>query len=285
MTKSIMLQGTSSGVGKSVLTMALCRILHQDGYRVAPFKAQNMTDSTVSLPDGKQIAGSQLLQAKAAGASPKVDMNPLVLKLVPGETTHVICRGEYICSASGDAFKPLRKTLLPIILESYHALAMQYDIIVIEGAGSPVELNLTKNDIVNMGIATKTNSPVILVSDIDRGGIFASLYGTVKLLPKEEQAFVKGCIVNRFKGDLSYFAEGKTILEEITEKPLLGIVPHIPLLIPEEDSLYCNPDAVTTDAELEQQFDLLAAHVRESLDMDAIYRIIENSAVTGGVNV
>ena len=160
--KSIMIQGTSSGVGKTILTMALCRIFRQDGYKTAPFKSQNMTSNTAFTKNGEEIAVSQLLQALAAGIEPTADMNPVLLK--PPD------------------FKNSKKVDLFVIMDAYSRLASQYNVIVIEGAGSPVELNLNKGDYVNMGVAVRTGAPVLLVADIDRGGVFASLYGTLALL-------------------------------------------------------------------------------------------------------
>ena len=274
MARSIMIQGTSSGVGKTVITMALCRIFKQDGYKVAPFKSQNMTANTAFTKDGDEIAISQLLQAYAAGTAPSAAMNPVILK--PEKLgTQIILNGKYYDTINAYNFREIKKKLIPEIINAYNNLSRQYDIIVIEGAGSPVELNLTKNgdDIVNMGIAKRVNAPVLLVSDIDRGGVFASLYGTVKLLDESERGYVKAIAVNRFKGDITYFADGINILETITGLPVAGVVPYVQIDLPEEDSLYSN--GIAFDADFEDQSELIAANVRRSFDMDLIYKIID----------
>jgi len=255
--KPIMIQGTSSGVGKTIITMALCRIFKQDGYKTAPFKSQNMTPNTAFTENGDEIAVSQLLQAYAAGAEPVADMNPILLK--------------------PPNFRASRKIDLFEVMAAYSRLAAMYDVIVIEGAGSPVELNLNKNDIVNMGIAVRAGAPVLLVADIDRGGVFASLFGTVELLEKTEKEYIKALVVNRFRGDIPSFDSGVAIIENITALPVAGVVPYIDLKIPEEDSLY-NPDAsqYQPGENLESQFDLIADTVRKSLDMEMIYKILND---------
>jgi len=278
MAKSIMIQGTASGVGKTIITMALCRIFSQDGYKTAPFKSQNMTSNTAFTDSGDEIAISQLLQAKAANTNPVAAMNPIILKPDPEKKgTQIILNGKPYDIINAYNFKEIKKNLIPEITKAYGSLSQQYDIIVIEGAGSPVELNLTRNsnDIVNMGIAKLAQSPVLLVSDIDRGGVFASLYGTVKLFDDSEREYVKATIVNRFKGDMSYFKEGAAILEEITGIPVVGVVPYIKFYMPEEDSLYSGSSDIS-DGDFESQFDLIAENVRKSLDMDLIYKIIND---------
>ena len=273
-----MIQGTASGVGKTIITMALCRIFSQDGYKTAPFKSQNMTSNTAFTDSGDEIAISQLLQAKAANTNPVAAMNPIILKPDPEKKgTQIILNGKPYDIINAYNFKEIKKNLIPEITKAYGSLSQQYDIIVIEGAGSPVELNLTRNsnDIVNMGIAKLAQSPVLLVSDIDRGGVFASLYGTVKLFDDSEREYVKATIVNRFKGDMSYFKEGAAILEEITGIPVVGVVPYIKFYMPEEDSLYSGSSDIS-DGDFESQFDLIAENVRKSLDMDLIYKIIND---------
>ena len=250
-----MIQGTASGVGKTILVTALCRIFKQDGYKVSPFKAQNITTNVAFTKDGDEIAVSQLLQAYAAGTEPEAAMNPLVLK--PSNIT------------AG------RKDLIGKAEKSYSLLSEKYEVIVIEGAGSPVELNIKRDDMVNMGVAKLTNAPVILVSDIDRGGVFASLYGTLNLLTQSERKHVKATIVNRFKGDITSFVDGVSILEKITTLPVAGVVPYMFFDIPEEDSLYStNKTAYEPGSDLTAQFDLIAETVRRSLDMQLVYRIL-----------
>ena len=279
MPKAIMIQGTASGVGKTIITTALCRIFKQDGCKVAPFKSQNMTANTTLAQNGDEVAVSQVLQAYAAGIEPDASMNPVILKFsAEKKGTQVILNGKYCDTVNAYNFKEMKKILMPEIIAAYARLSQQYDIIVIEGAGSPVELNLTKNsdDIVNMGIAKRVNAPVALVADIDRGGVFASLYGTISLFDKSEREYVKATIVNRFKGDTAYFQEGVTMLEEITRLPVAGVVPHISFDIPEEDSLYdCGSEYISVSS-FDSQFDLIADNVRKSLDMELLYKIIDD---------
>lgn len=275
-----MIQGTASGVGKTIVAMALCRIFKQDGYRVSPFKSQNMTSNVAFTESGDEIAVSQLLQAYAAETTPDANMNPVILK--PSQEkkgTQITLNGKHYDTIDAYNFKETKKALIPEIMKAYDNLSRRCDIIVIEGAGSPVELNLTKggDDIVNMGIAKRTNSPVALVSDIDRGGIFASLYGTVSLLDESEREYVKATIVNRFKGDISYFADGVAILEKITKIPVAGVIPHVQFDIPEEDYLYnAKSPAYSPNSSFDSQFDIIADNARKSLDMGLIYKIIEN---------
>ena len=280
MAKSIMIQGTASGVGKSVITTALCRIFKQDGHRVAPFKSQNMTSNTASAGNGDEIAVSQLLQAHAAGVEPDTRMNPVILKPSPERKgTQVLLRGRVYGTIDAGNSKEIREALLPEIIKAYDSLAWQFDIIVIEGAGSPVELNINECDIVNMGVAKCTGAPVLIVSDIDRGGIFASLYGTVSLLSETERAYVKGMIVNRFRGDISLFADGKSILERITGLPVAGIVPYFSVRIPEEDELFGKDSLTyTPGSDYDRQFDIIAGNVRRALDMELIYGLLGQRA-------
>ena len=277
MSKSIMIQGTASGVGKTILTLALCRIFRQDGYRVAPFKAQNMTSNTCLTKNSDEIAISQWLQALAAGIEAESDMNPVILKPTHEGTAAVVC-GKPYGLINGDNYRQVKKDLAKTVLESYSRLRGKYDIIVIEGAGSPVELNLNQDDIVNMGMAKMAKAPVILVSDIDRGGVFASLYGTLNLLREAERAFVKATVVNRFRGDVASFKDGIQILEEITKLPVAGVIPYAAIDLPEEDDLTANDKERTTTQDFEQQFDQIANNVRKSLDMKLVYDIL-NSGV------
>lgn len=237
MTKRIMIQGTMSGVGKSLLTAALCRIFRQDGYRVAPFKSQNMALNSYITQDGLEMGRAQALQAWAAGREPDVRMNPILLKPSSDVGSQLIVhgrvRGEY---RAADYFQK-KKELIPDILAAYHSLCQENDILVIEGAGSPAEINLKADDIVNMGLAQLVDAPVLLVGDIDRGGVFAQLYGTLALLEPQERDRVAGCLINKFRGDPSLLAPGLTMLEEKTKVPVLGVVPYAHLDLDEEDSL------------------------------------------------
>ncbi len=273
MAKSIMIQGTASGVGKTILTTALCRIFAQDGHKVAPFKSQNMTSNTAVIKNEQQIAISQLLQAKAAKIEADSRMNPVVLS--PSQSrngTQVILDGKPFDIINAYNFKTIKQKLKKHITFAYKSLASEYDIIVIEGAGSPCELNLNNDDIVNMGVAKIAKSPVILVSNIDRGGVFASLYGTIKLLG-DDANFIKATIVNRFKGNLELFDEGKTILENITERPVAGIVPYFEFNLPEEDDLYSGKNLALSDV-VDSEFDRIAENIRKSVDMKLIYAIL-----------
>ena len=235
--KRIMIQGTMSGVGKSLITAALCRIFRQDGYRPAPFKSQNMALNSYITRDGLEMGRAQAVQARAAGLEPDVRMNPVLLKPSSDTGSQVIVmgqvRGEY---AARDYFTR-KKALLPEIMAAYRSLAAEYDPIVIEGAGSPAEINLKKDDIVNMGLAQQTDAPVLLVGDIDRGGVFAQLVGTVELLEPHERARVAGFLLNKFRGDPSLLASGLEMLTARTGIPVLGVIPHLSLDIDDEDSL------------------------------------------------
>ena len=199
--RCIMVQGTMSGVGKSLLCTALCRIFAQDGYRTAPFKSQNMALNSYVTQDGLEMGRAQAVQAQAAGVEPDVRMNPILLKPSSDTGSQVILRGEVLGQMPAVEYFRQKRKLLPDILAAYESLAAQYDIIVIEGAGSPAEINLKADDIVNMGLAELVDAPVLLAGDIDRGGVFAQLYGTVALLEPQERARIGGLIINKFRGD------------------------------------------------------------------------------------
>ncbi|MDE7212431.1 MAG: cobyric acid synthase [Lachnospiraceae bacterium] len=237
MAKSIMLQGTMSGAGKSLMTAALCRILKQDGYRVAPFKSQNMALNSYVTDEGLEIGRAQAMQAEAAGVKPSVWMNPILLKPTSDMGSQVVVNGRVFASMRAVDYFRKKKEMLPVIQSAYERLAAEYDIVVIEGAGSPVELNLLKDDIVNMGMARIADAPVLLVGNIDQGGIFAQMLGTLMLLEEENRARVKGLIVNKFRGDARLFEDGVQILQEKGGVSVLGVVPYLPCDIEEEDSL------------------------------------------------
>ena len=274
MAKALMIQGTASGVGKTILTLALCRIFKQDGHSVAPFKSQNMTTNTCFTEDGDEIAVSQLLQAFAAGVKPSVYMNPIILKPMGGETKAVV-NGKLQETITIHNFREVKPRLVSVIMESYSRLCDEHDIIVIEGAGSPVELNLNTDDIVNMGMAKRANAPVILVSDIDRGGVFASLYGTINLMTETERELVKATVVNRFMGDAKQFEGGVKILRDITKLPVAGVVPYTAIELPEEDGLF-EGSTLEASGDFETQIDKIADIVRKSLDMKLVYEILNN---------
>ena len=239
MAKIIMIQGTSSGVGKSIFSVALCRIFTQEGYKVAPFKVQNMSSNMHILDDGRKIARSQAICAYACNIKPDYKMNPILL--VPNNNkTEVYLNGEYKGHMDRFSYEDVKEDFFNQAIISFNSLCEQNDIIVIEGAGSPVELNLIKNDIVNMGFAKKVNAPVLLISDISRGGVFASLYGTINLMPEKEQDLIKGIIINKFRGKIKYFNDGKNIIENICKTDVLGILPYFDINIEDEDSLIDN---------------------------------------------
>ncbi|MEG0853893.1 MAG: cobyric acid synthase [Angelakisella sp.] len=237
MAKTIMIQGTMSSAGKSVLTAGLCRIFRQDGYRVAPFKSQNMALNSFITKDGLEMGRAQVMQAEAAGIEPSVLMNPILLKPSGHMGSQVIVNGEVVGNMTAADYFQYKRSLVPKLMEAFHALSDQNDIIVIEGAGSPAEINLKAEDIVNMGMAKLANAPVLLAGDIDRGGVFASLYGTVALLEPEEQARIKGLIINKFRGDVEILKPGLTMLEDLTHISVLGVVPYLNLDLEDEDSL------------------------------------------------
>lgn len=235
--KSIMVQGTMSGAGKSLLCAALCRIFRQDGYRVAPFKSQNMALNSYVTRAGLEMGRAQVLQAQAAGREPDVRMNPVLLKPSSDTGSQVIVNGEVRGQMKAADYFRRKKELIPTILAAYNSLAAENDILVIEGAGSPAEINLKADDIVNMGLAKLVGAPVLLAGDIDRGGVFAQLYGTVALLEPDEQARIRGLLLNKFRGDPDILRPGLAMLEEKTGVPVLGVIPYLHLTLDDEDSL------------------------------------------------
>lgn len=235
--KAIMIQGTMSNAGKSMLVSGLCHIFAQDGYRVAPFKSQNMALNSFITEEGLEMGRAQVVQAEAAGILPSVDMNPILLKPTTDVGSQVIVNGISRGNMKAKDYFAFKKELIPEILEAYHRLSRQYDIIVIEGAGSPAEINLKADDIVNMGMAKMADAPVLLVGDIDRGGVFAQLYGTVALLTEDERDRVKGLIINKFRGDKSILDPGCDMLEDLCHIPVVGTVPYMEIDIEDEDSL------------------------------------------------
>ena len=235
--KCIMVQGTMSGAGKSLLCAALCRIFAQDGYKTAPFKSQNMALNSFVTRDGLEMGRAQVVQAQAAGVEPDVRMNPILLKPSSDIGSQVIVNGEVRGDMPAQEYFRHKKALIPDILRAYDSLAEEFDVVVIEGAGSPAEINLKADDIVNMGLAKLVNAPVLLAGDIDRGGVFAQLYGTVELLEPDERARIKGLIINKFRGDKTILDPGVVMLEERGHVPVVGVVPYMELSIDDEDSL------------------------------------------------
>lgn len=237
MAKVIMIQGTMSNVGKSLLAAGLCRIFRQDGYRVAPFKSQNMALNSYITEDGLEMGRAQVMQAEAAGIKPMVCMNPILLKPTNHTGSQVIVNGEVIGNMPAREYFAYKKQLVPEIKKAFRELEDYADIIVIEGAGSPAEINLKQNDIVNMGLAKMVDAPVLLVGDIDRGGVFAQLLGTLMLLEEDEKSRVKGLIINKFRGDKSILDPGIEMLEEKGNVKVAGVVPYMNLALEDEDSL------------------------------------------------
>jgi len=232
-----MIQGTSSSVGKSLLVTALCRLFARRGVRVAPFKAQNMSNNAAVCADGAEIGRSQAVQAAAAGIAPTAEMNPILLKPEGGSRTQVIAMGRARRTVAAREYGQYKDELWPLVTSALDHLRARYDLVVIEGAGSPVELNLRTRDLVNMAVACYAQAPVLLVGDIACGGIFAQLLGTLWLFTPEEQALVQGLVVNKFRGDLTFFHDGIHILEERSTLPVLGVIPFVPdLRLPEEDA-------------------------------------------------
>lgn len=237
MAKAIMIQGTMSNAGKSLLAAGLCRIFKQDGYRTAPFKSQNMALNSYITREGLEMGRAQVMQAEAAGIEPSVLMNPILLKPTNDMGSQVIVNGEVQGTMSARDYFSYKKRLVPEVKKAYDTLAAEYDIIVLEGAGSPAEINLKQEDLVNMGMAKLARAPVLLAGDIDRGGVFAQLVGTVMLLEKEEQRYIKGLLINKFRGDKTILDPGIAMLEEKCGIPVVGTVPYMHLDLEDEDSL------------------------------------------------
>ena len=237
MAKNIMIQGTMSNAGKSLLVAGLCRVFKQDGYRVAPFKSQNMALNSFITAAGGEMGRAQVVQAEAAGIAPDVRMNPILLKPTTDVGSQVIVNGVAQGNMNAMEYYRRKREYVPAVMEAYNSLAAENDIIVIEGAGSPAEINLKAEDIVNMGLAELVDAPVLLVGDIDRGGVFAQLYGTVVLLEEKERARIKGTVVNKFRGDRSILDPGIEQLEKLCGVPVAGVVPYLHVDIDDEDSL------------------------------------------------
>lgn len=242
MTKVIMVQGTMSNSGKSFLVAGLCRMLKRKGFKVAPFKSQNMALNSYITEDGMEMGRAQVMQAEAAGIKPSVEMNPILLKPTSNTGSQVILNGKVHANMGASEYYKNKKKFIPYILEAYNKLCESYDVIVIEGAGSPAEINLNENDIVNMGLAKLVDAPVLLVADIDRGGVFASVYGTVALMDDDAKARIKGIVINKFRGDKNLLTPGFDMLAKHFKKinidiPVLGVIPMKKIDIDDEDSL------------------------------------------------
>ena len=238
MAKKLMFQGTGSTVGKSITVAAMCRIFNDMGYSVAPFKSQNMALNSFITKDGKEMGRAQVVQAEAARITPHVDMNPILLKPTSHVGSQVILNGVVYRNMKASEYFKEKDQLIPYVQKAFNRLNENYDVVVIEGAGSPAEINLRSKDIVNMGLAEIVDTDVILIGDVDKGGVFASLYGTVMLLSPEEQKRIKGFLINKFRGDVSLLMPGVQMLEEKINIPCVGVIPYIPKLkIDDEDSV------------------------------------------------
>jgi len=257
--KSIMIQGTASSAGKSLISAGLCRIFHQDGYKVVPFKSQNMALNSFITKDGMEMGRAQVVQAEAAGVEPGVCMNPILLKPTTDKKAQVIINGKVYGNMSASEYHAFKPQLRKMVKDIYDRLASENDIVVIEGAGSPAEINLMDRDIVNMGMAEIAGAPVLLVSDIDRGGVFASLAGTMLLLPEQDKQRVKGVIINKFRGDLEILKPGIKMIENIIHVPVIGVIPHTKFSIDDEDSV--SEKLSSKSKENTQDIDIAVIHV------------------------
>lgn len=246
-----MVQGTTSDAGKSTLVTALCRYLYRRGVKVAPFKPQNMALNSAVTVDGGEIGRAQAVQAVASGLAPHTDMNPVLLKPNSDKTAQVIIHGKAVNNLSAKDYHQYKKTALAAVLESYQRLQQQYETIIVEGAGSPAEINLRDNDIANMGFAEAVDCPVILIADIDRGGVFAHIVGTLELLSETEQARIVGFVINRFRGDIALLKSGLDWLEQKTGKPVLAVLPYLhDLYLEAEDALTRRKSVVSANEAL-----------------------------------
>ena len=234
---NLMIVGTSSGAGKSLFVTALCRIFYKDKYKVSPFKSQNMALNSYITKDGKEMGRAQVVQAEASGLEPDVNMNPILLKPSTMNKIQIIVCGKSIGNMSGIEYNQYKKNLIPILKETYSKIENENDIVVIEGAGSPAEINIKEEDISNFAMARIADAPVILVADIDRGGVFASIYGTIMLLKEEDRKRIKGIVINKFRGNKEVLKLGFEIIENLTGVKTLGVIPYTDIDIEDEDSL------------------------------------------------
>lgn len=275
--QGLMILGTASDVGKTMVQTLLCRYLANQGYKIAPFKSQNMTNFLVETKDNKYIARSQALQAEAAKVEAVTEMNPIVLKIVENQQAEVILQGEAVEIVSGRAYREqFYERGLEAISESLAVLEENYEMILAEGAGSPVELNLKDRELVNMKVAEMADLPAILVADIDRGGVFASIIGTLALLTEDERKRIKGIVINKFQGDASLFTDGKKWLEEETGLPVLGILPFISHQIEPEDSLSEQNKVQEVRETQEDKYDEILRKFSPYIELEQIEEIIKS---------
>lgn len=260
---NIMIQGTTSSAGKSLMCTGLCRIFKEDGYRVYPFKSQNMSSTYHITPEGYMMSTAQALQGKAAGVKAHPNMNPILLKPTSDKGSKVIIMGEEKYNMEAIEYFNFRKNLKPMITDIFRGLEKENEIIVIEGAGGPAEINLKENDIVNMGMAEIADSPVLLIADIHRGGVFASLYGTVMLLEEHERQRIKGLIINKFRGDKTLLDPGIEMIQDILNIPVVGTIPFVDLDLSDE-----------TEEEIEKELNKLSKIIRDNMDMKLVYSLL-----------
>ena len=274
-----MVQGTASSAGKTTLVTALCRIFVEKGFSVAPFKAQNMSNYAYKGKDF-EISRAQAIQALASRIEISADLNPILLKPLGDYRSSVFVRGKFYKKMHADDYykKFIQKDGMKTVLRSFHALEKKHDLIIIEGAGSPAEINLTKYDIANMKLAEKTNSPVILITDIERGGSFGSVVGTISLLEKKYQRLIKGVVFNKFRGDLDILKPGFRKLKQKTGKSVLGTIPMTKFLLPEEDSITSNSKRLVFNKQnfkkIDSEIDKLSKVVKSSLNIRAIEKLL-----------
>jgi len=274
---ALMIQGTASGVGKSVLVAGLCRLLARNGVSVAPFKPQNMSNNAAVTIDGGEIGRAQALQAFACGIESTVHMNPVLLKPEADCTSQLVVRGKVIGKLESARFHEDREQWLSMVLESFELLRSQYDVVLIEGAGSPAEPNLRDGDIANMGFAEAADIPVWLVGDIDCGGVFASLTGTLNILSESEGKRVEALLINRFRGYLALLDDGLTWLEKTSGKKVAGVIPWLPLELPEEDAPY---RLGQVQAKSEGQFNIAAVAYPRASNLDDLDPLAAETAVS-----
>jgi len=269
--RTIMVQGTGSHVGKSVLAAALCRIFRQDGYKVAPFKAQNMALNSFVTIDGGEMGRAQVVQAQAAGIEPHVDMNPVLLKPAADNASQVIVHGRPVGTFGARHYhNDYVRQVWPAIRESFARLEQKYQVIVLEGAGSPAEVNLQKNDVVNMRAAHMAGAPVILVADIDKGGALAAVVGTLELLAPEDRKMVAGIVINKFRGDRELLQPALDFLEAKTGLPVIGVIPYLGFSVPEEDTVNEELRPTSTEAEVLEIGVLYLPHISNFTDFDPL---------------
>jgi adenosylcobyric acid synthase len=268
--KALMIQGTTSDAGKSTLAAGLCRVLYRRGIRVAPFKPQNMALNSAVTVDGGEIGRAQAVQAQASGLEPHSDMNPVLLKPTSDQGAQVIIHGNARFNLEAGAYHDYKPTAMQAVLESWSRLSGQYQCLIVEGAGSPAEINLRQGDIANMGFAEAADVPVILIADIDRGGVFAHLVGTLALLSPSERDRIKGFVINRFRGDIALLQSGLDWLERETGKPVLGVLPYLhDLHIEAEDAVPRGASTIATTAKL-QVISPVLPRISNHTDFDAL---------------